>query len=105
MALLKELGEINNNIKNLKINVNNKNEIFMKVKKDNVKKDPAKEQYFKDLDNYVQLFETKEIELRQGLNFYNTFEQKLNELNKDIEDFLNAREMDKEEEELTKYIS
>ena len=105
MVLLKELGEISNNIKNLKINVKNKNEIFMKVKKDNVKKDPAKEQYFKDLDNYVQLFETKETQLQQGLNFYNKFEQKLYELNKEIADFLNAREMDKEEEELTKYIS
>ena len=70
--MFNELGVI----KNLKVNVQNKNEIFMRIKNDKFKPDPVNEQFFRDLDNYVQLFKTKENQLEQGLNFYKKFDQK-----------------------------
>jgi hypothetical protein len=103
MTMFNELGEVSNTIKNLKVSVQNKNEIFMRVKNDKFKPDPANEQFFRDLDNYVQLFKTKENQLQQGLNFYKKFDQKMNELNRNITDFLMARDMDKNE--LIRYIS
>ena len=102
MSKFNELGDISNNIKNIKVNVQNKNEIFLRVKNDKFKPDPANEQFFKDLNNYVQLFRTKEQQLQQGLNFYKKFDQKMNELNRNISDFLMARDMDKNE--LIRYI-
>ena len=103
MTMFNELGEVSNNIKNIKVNVQNKNEIFMRVKNDKFRPDPANEQFFRDLDNYVQLFRTKDNQLQQGLNFYKKFDQKMNELNRNISDFLMARDMDKNE--LIRYIS
>ena len=103
MTMFNELGVVSNNIKNIKVNVQNKNEIFMRVRNDKFKPDPANEQFFRDLDNYVQLFRTKENQLQQGLNFYKKFDQKMNELNRNITDFLMARDLDKNE--LIRYIS
>ncbi len=73
MSKFNELGDISNNIKNIKVNVQNKNKIFLIVKNEKFKPDPANEQFFKDLNNYVQLFRTKEQQLQQGLNFYKKF--------------------------------
>ena len=103
MNMFNELGEISNNIKNIKANVQSKNEIFLRVRNQKFKPDPQNEQFFRDLDNYVQLFRTKENQLQQGLNFYKKFDQKMNELNRNITDFLMARDMDKNE--LIRYIS
>ena len=102
MTKFNELGQISNNIRNIKVNVQNKNEIFLRAKNDKFKPDPANEQFFTDLNNYVQLFRTKEQQLRQGLDFYKKFDQKMNELNRNISDFLMARDMDKNE--LIRYI-
>ena len=60
MVKFNELGEISNNIRNIKVNIQNKNEIFLRVKNDKFRPDPANEQFFRDLNNYVQLFRTKE---------------------------------------------
>ena len=103
MNMFNELGQISNNIKNIEANVQSKNEIFLRVRNDKFKPDPANEQFFRDLDNYVQLFRTKENQLQQGLNFYKKFDQKMNELNRNITDFLMARDMDKND--LIRYIS
>ena len=103
MNMFNELGQISNNIKNIKANVQSKNEIFLRVRNQKFKPDPQNEQFFRDLDNYVQLFRTKENQLQQGLNFYKKFDQKMNELNRNITDFLMARDMDKNE--LIRYIS
>ena len=81
MVMFNELGKISNNIKIIKMNLKNKNEKFMKVKNKLFKSDPANEQFFRDLDNYVKLFKANETQLQQGLNFYIKFEEKLDELN------------------------
>ena len=103
MTMFNELGVISNNIRSIKVNIQSKNEVFMRVKNDKFKPDPANEQFFRELDSYVQLFRTKELNLQQGLNFYKQFDQKLNELNRNITDFLMARDMDKNE--LIKYVT
>ena len=55
MTKFNELGQISNNIRNIKVNVQNKNEIFLRAKNDKFKPDPANEQFFTDLNNYVFL--------------------------------------------------
>lgn len=102
MAKFNELGQISNNIRNIKVNVQSKNEIFLRAKNDKFKPYPANEQFFTNLNNYVQLYRTKEQQLQQGLNFYKKFDQKMKELNRNISDFLMERDMDKNE--LIRYI-
>lgn len=94
-ALFAELGGYSNEIKNLKIGIQAKNEVFLRVKNETFKPDPKNEEFFKNLDSYCHLFHQKEIQLQQGLNFYKQFDSKLNELNRNITDFLMARDLDK----------
>ena len=103
MSMFNELGEVSNSIRTIKVQVQSKNEIFMRVKNEKFKPDPKNESYFRDLSNYAQLFRSKEQQLQQGLNFYKKFDQKMNELNRNITDFLMARDMDKNE--LIRYIT
>ena len=90
-----ELGTITQEIRNLKIGIQAKNEVFLRVKNEQFKPDMQNEEFFRNLDSYCQLFHTKEIQLQQGLNFYKQFDNKLNELNRNITDFLMARDLDK----------
>ena len=90
-----ELGTITQEIRNLKIGIQAKNEVFLRIKNEQFKPDMQNEEFFKNLDSYCQLFHTKEIQLQQGLNFYKQFDTKLNELNRNITDFLMARDLDK----------
>lgn len=94
-ALFAELGGYSNKIFYLKIGVHAKNEVFLRVKNENFKPDPKNEEFFKNLDSYCNLFNQKETQLQQGLNFYKQFDSKLNELNRNITDFLMARDLDK----------
>ena len=103
MEMFNELQGVTNNIKNLKQSIVAKNDVFMKVRNDKFKPDPANEEFFRNLDKYVQLFRQKEIQLQQGLNFYKQFNMKLNELNRNITDFLMARDIDKNQ--LIKYLT
>ena len=79
MDMFNELQGITNDIHNLKQIIITKNEDFVKIKNDKFKPDPENEQFFKNLDQFVQLARQKEIQLQQGLNFYKQFNLKLNE--------------------------
>ena len=95
MASFNELQSISSQINALKPVIQQKNEIFLKVKSEKFKPDMDNENFFKNLDNYCQLFRQKEIQLQQALNFYKTFNGKLDELNRNVTDFLMARDIDK----------
>ena len=87
MDMFNELQGVTNDIHNLKQIIITKNEDFVKIKNDKFKPDPLNEQFFKNLDQFVQLARQKEIQLQQGLNFYKQFNMKLSELNRNITDF------------------
>lgn len=53
------------------------------------------EKFFSDLDNYVQMYNQKFINLQQGGNFYQQFNIRLNELNSQITDYLFSRDLEK----------
>jgi hypothetical protein len=53
------------------------------------------EKFFSDLDNYVQTYNQKFINLQQGANFYQQFNIRLNELNSQITDYLFSRDIEK----------
>ena len=95
MTSFNELQNISSQINALKPVIQQKNEIFLKVKSEKFKPDMDNENFFKNLDNYCQLFRQKEIQLQQALNFYKTFNGKLDELNRNVTDFLMARDIDK----------
>ena len=95
MTSFNELQNISSQINALKPIIQQKNEIFLKVKSEKFKPDMDNENFFKNLDNYCQLFRQKEIQLQQALNFYKTFNGKLDELNRNVTDFLMARDIDK----------
>ena len=95
MTSFNELQNISSQINALKPVIQQKNEIFLKVKSEKFKPDMENENFFKNLDNYCQLFRQKEIQLQQALNFYKTFNGKLDELNRNVTDFLMARDIDK----------
>ena len=95
MEKFNELQNISSQINALKPVIQQKNEIFLKAKNEKFKPDLDNENFFKNLDNYCQLFRQKEVQLQQALNFYKTFNGKLDELNRNITDFLMARDIDK----------
>ena len=103
MDMFNELQGVTNEIHNLKQIIITKNEDFVKIKNDKFKPDPENEQFFKNLDQFVQLARQKEIQLQQGLNFYKQFNLKLNELNRNITDFILSRDIDKNQ--LIKYLT
>ncbi len=72
-----------------------KNEVFKKVKAITQVPNQQNEKFFSDLDNYVQMFNQKFINLQQGANFYQQFTMRLNELNAQITDYLFSRDLEK----------
>lgn len=95
--MFQELDKLTATIIDLKRAIVLKNEIFLKIKAVNCKPNPDNEKFFKDLESYSHLYSQKLIGLNQGLNFYNEFNTRLNELNSRVTDFLLARDIEKNE--------
>ncbi len=93
--LFKELETISKQIGEIKKEIVMKNEIFIKVKSMTHVPKQDNEKFFSDLDNYVQLYNQKFINLQQGGNFYAQFTMRLNELNAQITDYLYSRDLEK----------
>jgi hypothetical protein len=95
--MFKELEVSSNEIKNIKKAIASKNDAFTKVKANSFKTPEENEKFFKDLENYVQGYSQRMVNLNQGINFYNEFDNRLNEVNIHVTDFLMARDMEKNE--------
>jgi hypothetical protein len=95
--LFKVLESISSDIVEARKNILLKNEIFSKIKALNFKPNEENEKFFRDLENYANLYNQKLINLNQGSNFYNEFYQRMNDLNGRITDYLLARDMEKNE--------
>ena len=85
----------------MNISVKNKiielNEIFIKVKALNVQSDTEieNENYFKQLESYVQLYKEKLKSIEQGCSFYSEFDSRISSIANFINDYLMARDLEK----------
>jgi hypothetical protein len=95
--MFKELESISNEIIETKNQIIKKNELFNQIKSLCQKPNEENEKFFKNLEDYVQLYNQKFINLNQGTNFYNEFNLRLNEINEKITDYLFARDLEKNE--------
>lgn len=93
--IIGELQEVGKTIEMLKICIDEKNKAFLKVKESGFKENPENEEFFKKLDYYEQFYHEKELLVQQGVGFYKQFNNELNEFNRNITDFLSARDMEK----------
>jgi programmed cell death 6-interacting protein len=93
--MFKELETISNEIKKIKSTIIAKNDAFIKVKTNSFKTPEENEKFFKDLENYVQQYNQRLVNLNQGMNFYNEFNNRLNEINIHVTDYLMARDIEK----------
>lgn len=74
-----------------------KNEKFVKIKVSAFKVCEPNEKFFSDIESYIQLFNQKCAAITQGLNFYSEFTLRMNQLSQRINDFLMARDIEKNE--------
>ncbi len=102
-AMFKDLETLSDEVKNLKLSITAKNEVFLRVKASTFKTNEENEKFFRDLEDYCQLFNQKLVQLQQGINFYGEFNKRLNDVSAQISDFLLSRDLDKNE--LLKYIN
>jgi programmed cell death 6-interacting protein len=95
--IFKELEFVSNEVKEMKKSIIAKNEAFTKVKTASFKTPPENEKFLKDLEEYVQGYNQRLVNLNQGMNFYNEFNTRLDEVNIHVTDFLMARDLEKNE--------
>lgn len=76
-----------------------KNDNFNKIKLKfaSSSKSEENEKFFKKLEKYIIEYNQVHFKLSQGSNFYNQFLIKLNELNARVEDYMMARNLEKED--------
>lgn len=94
-ALLEEISKLDVPITNLKNEIKNKNDLFLKIKDVKLKPKPENEQYFKDLESYCSLFNEKLNALYQGSNFYTALDNKIDELYGNVSDYILSRDLEK----------
>ena len=95
--LLNEVAKLDPEITVLKKSIDEKNDVFLKVKASKIKPVPENEQFFRDLESYISLFNEKLNNLHQGLNFYNELNNRLDGLSGTVTDYLLSRDIEKSE--------
>jgi hypothetical protein len=97
--IIYNLKSLSEEVTNLKNEIIEKNEAFLKLKslKGKFSSSQENENFLSELNYSVENFNKKNFEITQGLNFYNEFFNKLEELNEKIKDFILARNFEKED--------
>lgn len=67
----------------------------MKLKTESMKTSQENEKYCAELESYVQLYNQKSSSLSQGLSFYTEFSVRINDMYQKTNDFVIAREIEK----------
>lgn len=96
-SFFSELEVLTSDIKVMKLSIQAKNEVFIRVKNNTFKPNEDNEKFFKDLENHVQTYNQRLVNLNQGMNFYNEFQNRLNDINTHVTDYLLARDIEKNE--------
>jgi len=73
------------------------NEKFNKLRMNSLKPNLENEKFFSELDSHTQLYHQKCTNVNQGLSFYQEFNYRLNDLQQKINDFVVARDIEKNE--------
>lgn len=94
-AEIKKIEEINGLTAKSKQKITDKNEKFAQLKYVSIKIFQENEKFCADLESYIQLFNQKCVALSHGLGFYSEFNNRLNLLNQKIQDFVYARDIEK----------
>jgi hypothetical protein len=94
-VMFKELDAVSEEIKIMKLSIIAKNEVFLRVKKANFKPNEQNEKFFRELEEYYNIYNQKMVNLQQGMNFYNEFSRRLIDISNHITDFLTTRDIEK----------
>lgn len=103
LGLINELDKLENEISQSQERIVQKNSVFLSIRDSKLKPKPENEQYFKDLEYYCNMYNDRLNNLLQGMNFYYSLEEKLQQLLQNANDFVTSRNIQKEE--LLKSIS
>lgn len=95
LSMFDDLKKVTNEVKDVKSKIEAKNAVFQKLKSSQFNVNQDNEMFFFNLSSYCNLYNQSVMKLQQGLSFYKQFELKLNELNRNVTDFLMARDIDK----------
>lgn len=95
--MLKEVENLDPQITNCMKEVEAKNKVFLAVKNEKIKPNPENEKFFRDLESFCQLYHEKLTNVNQGLNFYNEFNSRIDQLNNHVTDYLLSRDIEKNE--------
>ena len=102
-AMFKDLENLSEEVKTLKLSITAKNEVFLRVKASSFKTSEENEKFFRELEDYCKLYNQKLVQLQQGINFYTEFSKRLNDINGHITDYLVSRDIEKNE--IIRYIT
>lgn len=94
---LKPLDLLTNKVNELKKSIETKNEIFNKIKNDQFKPNPDNENFFKSIEDSINLYNMKASLVQNGIIFYSEFFKKIDELNSSIKDYILSRDLEKQD--------
>ena len=81
----------------LKKSISEKNLIFNKLKQEKFKPNPQNEEFFKQVEEAVNLFNKKAAGVQMGSNFYNDFNTRIDDLHTEIKDYIMSRDLEKKD--------
>jgi len=94
-GFISQIEEIYTKLMDLEKSITDLNQRFVRIKNDTIKPDKENDEFFKKIEANIALYNNKAAMLNQGAGFYQEFNMKLDELQKNICGFLNMREEDK----------
>lgn len=103
MSMINELEKQEGEINQSQDRIVQKNAVFLSIRESKLRPKPENEQYFKDLEYYCNLYNDRMNNLLQGMNFYYSLEEKLQQLMQNANDYVASRNLQKED--LVKSIS
>lgn len=81
----------------LKKLISEKNSIFNKIKTDKFKPNPQNEEFFKNIEDAVCLFNKRAASVKLGSVFYSDFDTRINDLQGEIKDYVLSRDLEKKD--------
>lgn len=97
LGLINELEKLESEISQSQERIIQKNSIFLSIRESKLKPKPENEQYFKDLEYFCNMYNDRLSNLLQGMNFYYSLEEKLQQLLQNANDFVTSRNLQKED--------
>lgn len=84
-------------VNELKKSITLKNEIFNKIKNNQFRPNEQNENFFKSIEDSINLYNTRATTVQQGNVFYSDFFKRIDDLHSNIKDYILSRDIQKKD--------